>query len=485
MFEAVLGGGKDMMMNYYIGIDLGTSACKGILLNREGDVLAEHSVSYPVDTPRHNWSEQNPEDWYKATLDILSVLSKGREEDIRGVGIAGQMHGLVMLDEHDEVIRPAILWNDGRSAAETAYLNGLGILPDLTGNIAFPGFTAPKILWVKQNEPENFAQVKKICLPKDYLAYKLTGVFSSEYSDAAGMLLLDVKNKCWSQEMCDICGITTDMLPVLYESFDVTGKLKDEFGLPNAVLCAGAGDNAGAAIGTATLANGDCSISLGTSGTIFLPCDTFNTTCGTALHNFAHANGKFHLMGCILSAASCNKWWIKDILDKDYDDFDTPRYGQTGLYFLPYLTGERCPHNDVDIRGAFVGLSATTTRADMSLAVLEGVAYALRDCVEAGGVKIDKAVLCGGGAVSHVWQTVIANVLGADIYLTETEQGPSMGAALLAMTACGEYANIDDAAHATVKKRLAVSCDPQLSKLYEQGYANYARLYPALKGILQ
>ena len=470
-------------MNYYIGIDLGTSACKGILLNREGAVLAEHSVSYPVSTPHRGWSEQNPLDWYNAALEILSTLSGGREAEIMSVGIAGQMHGLVMLDENDEVIRPAILWNDGRSAKETAYLNSLGTLPALTGNIAFPGFTAPKILWVKENEPENFARAKKICLPKDYLAYKLTGVFSSEYSDGAGMLLLDVQNKRWSPEMCEICGITTDMLPTLFESYEATGKIKAEYGLPNAILCAGAGDNAGAAVGTDTLRNGDCSISLGTSGTIFLPCDEFNTKCGTALHNFCHSNGKFHLMGCILSAASCNKWWIKDILDTGYGDPTEPKYGQTGVYFLPYLTGERCPHNDVNARGAFIGLSMTTTHEDMSLAVLEGVAYALRDCVEAGGVKIDKAVLCGGGAVSKVWQTVLANVLGADIYLTETEQGPSYGAALLAMTACGEYASVYEAADATVKKTLAVMCDPALKAVYDAGYAVYRQIYPSLKSI--
>lgn len=470
-------------MNYYIGIDLGTSACKGILTDREGHILGEHSVGYPVSTPRANQSEQSPEDWYNAAVEILAVLSQGRENEIRGVGIAGQMHGLVMLDENDRVIRPAILWNDGRSAEQTAYLNRLGTLPDLCGNIAFPGFTAPKILWVKENEPDNFAKAKKICLPKDYLAYRLTGVFSSDYSDAAGMLLLDVANKRWSPELCDLCGITVDMLPTLYESYQPTGKLKPEYNLPNAILCAGAGDNAAAAVGTNTLRDGDCSISLGTSGTIFLPCDKFNTACGTALHNFAHANGKFHLMGCILSAASCNKWWTRDILDTAYGDPDAPRYGQTGVYFLPYLTGERCPHNDVDARGAFIGLSATTTRDDMSLAVLEGVAYALRECVEAGGVKIDRAVLCGGGAVSKVWQTIIANLLGADIYLTETEQGPSYGGALLAMTACGEYPSVYAAADATVKKTLAVKRDPVLTERYNRGYAVYRQLYPALKGI--
>ena len=469
-------------MNYYIGIDLGTSSCKGILTDRTGAVLGEHSVEYPVYSPKPGYSEQDPEEWFRAAREILSVLSRGREEEIRGIGIAGQMHGLVMLDERDAVIRPAILWNDGRSAEETAELNALGTLPTLTGNIAFPGFTAPKILWVRRHEPEHFARVKKICLPKDYLAYRLTGVFSTDYSDASGMLLLDVKNKCWSEEMCRNCGITREMLPTLYESYDKTGNLKAEFGLPNAVLCAGAGDNAAAAIGTATLREGDCSISLGTSGTLFLPCDAFYPV-GTALHNFAHANGKFHLMGCILSAASCNKWWVKEILQGEYGDPAAPRYGKTGVYFLPYLMGERCPHNDVSARGAFLGLSADTSREDMSLAVLEGVAYALRDCAEAGGVSPKEAVLCGGGAVSRVWQRVLSGVLGIDIYLTETEQGPSMGGALLAMAACGEYENVEAAAENTVKKTLAVRCDPALREIYEEGYRVYRQLYPALKGV--
>jgi xylulokinase len=281
--------------------------------------------------------------------------------------------------------------------------------------------------------------------------------------------------------MCEICGITVDQLPKLYESYEATGKVKAEYGLPNAILCAGAGDNAAAAIGTATLRDGDCSISLGTSGTVFLPCDKFNTTCGTALHNFAHSTGKFHLMGCILSAASCNKWWVRDILDTKYNDEPRDDLGQNRVFFLPYLTGERCPHNDVNAKGAFVGLTINTTQADMSLAVLEGVAYALRDCVEAGGVKIEKAVLCGGGAISPLWQGIMSGILGADIYLTETEQGPSMGGALLAMTACGEYPTVYDAADATVRKTLAVKADPARTAAYNEGYAIYKKLYPALK----
>ena len=468
-------------MKYYIGIDLGTSSCKGIIADRNGKIYASHTVKYGVSYPAPGYSEQDPEDWLRAAVEILKVLTKDRAEDVAGVAVAGQMHGLVMLDENDEVIRPAILWNDGRSEKETAYLNSLENLADLTGNVAFAGFTAPKILWARAHEPVNFAKTRKICLPKDYVAYKLTGVFSTDYSDAAGMLLLDTKDKRWSEEMCEICGIDKGMLPALYESYGITGKLKKEFGLPNAYLCAGAGDNVGAAVGTDTLHEGDCSISLGTSGPVFLPCDAFPASSGTALHNFCHANGRFHMMGCILSASSCDEWWTKRILDTGFDMFTTERAGRTGVYFLPYLMGERCPHNDVNARGAFIGLTPSTTREDMCLALCEGVAYALRDCVEAAGVKITEATLSGGAAKSPLWQTVVANVLGADIYVTETEQGPSFGAALLAMTGCGEYASVEEAAGATVRKRLAVKHDPTAAALYNKGYESYKKLYPALK----
>lgn len=468
-------------MNYYIGIDLGTSSCKGVIIDKNGRVYGSHSVKYPVSYPAPGYSEQDPADWYKAALEILKTLSKGIEDDVKGVSVAGQMHGLVMLDENDKVIRPAILWNDGRSEKQTAYLNGIPETFCETGNIAFPGFTAPKILWVKENEPENFKKCRKICLPKDYLSYMLTGVFSTDYSDASGMLLLDCKNKKWSEKMCDICGVTVDMLPRLYESWEPTGGLKPGLGLKNAVMCAGAGDNAASAVGTGTLRDGDCSISLGTSGTVFLPTAEFVEGTGKTLHNFCHANGRYHLMGCILSAASCDEWWTKRILRGEYDRFTLERAGSTGVFFLPYLTGERCPHNDVRARGAFIGLSADTSREDMCLAVYEGVAYALRDCVEAGGVNIGSAVLCGGGAKSPLWQAVVSNVLGVDVYVTEKDQ---FGAAMLAAVGCGEYASLGECARATVKKRLAVRCDESLNKIYDEGFNTYKKLYPSMKNIL-
>lgn len=470
---------------YYIGLDLGTSGLKGLLVDRNGKILKEESASYPVSYPQSGWSEQNPEDWLRAATEVLTRLAKGAENEVAGVSIGGQMHGLVLLDEHGEVIRPAILWNDGRTQKQTDYLNeviGKAKLDEYTANIAFAGFTAPKILWVKEHEPENFAKIRKVCLPKDYLAYKLTGVFSTDYSDASGMLLLDVKNKRWSKEMLAICSVREEWLPKLYESYEVTGKVRC---LPNAVMTAGAGDNAAAAIGTGTIQNGDCNISLGTSGTVFISGDKFMPSEKNALHSFCHANGKWHLMGCILSAASANKWWLEDILKtKDYDGATKgAALGENEAFFLPYLMGERSPHNDVNARGAFIGMRANTTREQMSLAVLEGVAFALRDCVECArqsGLTITKTTVCGGGAKSAVWKRILANVLNVEILSPETEQGPAYGAAILAMIGAGEYESAERA-KGQIKMKERISPETELVQRYEQKYGRYQKLYPLLK----
>ena len=476
-------------MNYYIGLDLGTSGLKGLLVDRLGNVIKESNESYPVHYPRDGWSEQNPEDWIAATRKIIKTLSQGVEGDVKGISIGGQMHGLVILDEQDNVIRPAILWNDGRTQKQTDYLNnviGKERLSALTANIAFAGFTAPKILWMKENEPENFAKIAKITLPKDYVAYMLTGVHSSDYSDASGTLLLDVEHKCWSKDMCKICSVKEEWLPRLYESYEVTGKVLKEFGLPNAVFVAGAGDNAAAAIGTGTVKNGSCNISLGTSGTVFISGDTFSVDKKNALHAFAHANGKWHLMGCILSAASANKWWLEDILKtNDYAGaIKDVSLGENSVYFLPYLMGERSPHNDVNARGAFLGMRANTTREEMNLAVLEGVAFALRDCVEvarSSGIVVSKTAICGGGAKSEVWKKIIANVLNAEVVSLETEQGPSYGAAILAMVGTGEYATVKEATDRIVKEKSSVLPEKDLTEKYEAKYQKFKKLYPCLK----
>ena len=483
-------------MNKYIGIDLGTSGTKILLVNACGEVEKEVTKNYGVSYPKEGWSEQSPESWLTAAYEGVRELMDGVcADDVKGISFGGQMHGLVILDENDEVIRPCILWNDGRTQAQTDYLNtviGKEKLSEYTGNIAFAGFTAPKILWVKENEPENFAKIAKIMLPKDYLAYKLTGVHSTDYSDASGMLLLDVQNKCWSAEMCDICSVKAEWLPKLYESYDVIGTLTKnaakELGLSEGVIVtAGAGDNAAAAIGTGTVGGGACNISLGTSGTIFISGNSFSVDAKNALHSFAHADGKWHLMGCILSAASCRKWWLEDVLGTcDYaGDEKEAACGESGVIYLPYLMGERSPHNDVDAKGAFIGLNAATTKGQMSRAVMEGVAFALKDCMEiakAQGIDVKKTRICGGGAKSAVWKQIVANVLEIPVESLVTEQGPAYGAAMLAMVAAGEYADVIEAASKVVKAKDTVYPEEN-TEYYRKKYENFRRIYPALKEI--
>ena len=390
---------------YFIGVDLGTSAVKLLLMDEEGKIVNIVSREYPLYFPHPGWSEQKPEDWWEQSKEGIRELVKDVDKSqVAGISFGGQMHGLVILDENDNVIRPAILWNDGRTAKQTDYLNtviGKEKLSEYTANIAFAGFTAPKILWVKENEPDNFAKICKIMLPKDYLAYRLSGAFVSDYSDASGMLLMDVKNKCWSKEMAEICGISLEMLPELHESFDAVGTLKPEaaaeLGLPETCkVVAGAGDNAAAAVGTGTVGDGMCNVSLGTSGTVFISSNKFGVDSHNALHAFAHADGHYHLMGCMLSAASCNKWWMDEIIrTKEYtkEQENITKLGENNVFFLPYLMGERSPHNNPDARGTFIGLTMDTTREDMTQAVLEGVAFAIRDSFEVAkslGIQIER-----------------------------------------------------------------------------------------------
>ena len=485
----------------YIGIDLGTSSVKLLLMQNDGAVLSSISKEYPVNYPKPGWSEQDPEDWLRQTLAGLAELLETEHADkgqIRGIGIGGQMHGLVALDDKDQVIRPAILWNDGRTEAETQYLNqeiGEKKLAEYTGNIAFAGFTAPKLLWMKKNEPKKFGAIKKIMLPKDYLVYQLTGAFTTDVSDASGMLLLDVKNRKWSKEMLEICGIQEEMLPEIKESYDVSGQLKSELavslGLTGTIsVVAGAGDNAAAAIGTGTVENGSCNISIGTSGTVFIASDNFRLGENNAIHSFGHANGKYHLMGCMLSAASCLKWWLEDILkttDYQGEQKEIKGNGNNPIYFLPYLMGERSPHNDPNVRGAFLGLGMETTRTQMAEAVFEGVAFGLRDSFEIArtlGIEIQKTKLCGGGAKSPIWQQILANVLDMEIELLETEEGPALGGAILAAVACGEYASVEEAVKTIVQVKKTIVPNPERVEAYEKKYQVYRKLYPAIKGIL-
>ena len=481
-------------MQYFIGIDLGTSAVKLLLVDGTGKICGTVSRDYPLFFPHPGWSEQNPEDWWTAVQDGLKELTRDIDvSQVAGVGCGGQMHGLVILDEDDRVIRPAILWNDGRTYKEVDYLNnviGKKKLSQLTANIAFAGFTAPKLLWVQKNEPENFKRIRRIMLPKDFINYKLTGVHACDYSDASGMLLLDVEHKCWSKEMLDICGVSEGQMPKLFESFQVIGNVTADIGLPKtAKVVAGAGDNAAAAVGTGTVGDGACNISLGTSGTVFISSEKFGVDDTNGLHAFAHADGRFHLMGCMLSAASCNKWLCDEILKtKDYPaeqkDITDEKLGANRVFFLPYLMGERSPINDTNARATFLGMTMDTTRSDMVQAVLEGVAFAIRDSFEVAkslGIHIERSKVCGGGAKSPLWRKIFANVLNLPLDIPQTEEGPGYGGAMLAMVGCGLYGSVKACADALVTVRETVQPDPEIAARYEKQYQHFRDIYPTLK----
>ncbi len=482
----------------YIGIDLGTSAVKLLLMDANGKIEKIASREYALEFPHPGWSQQNPYDWFNQSMDGLKeLLSECDKTQVAGISFGGQMHGLVTLDAEDNVIRPAILWNDGRTTEETAYLNekiGKDKLSTYTANIAFAGFTAPKILWMQKNEPELWARVSKIMLPKDYLAYRLSGTFCTDYSDASGMLLLDVKNRCWSKEMMEICNVKEEQLPKLFESYEVVGtilpEIAKELGIPETVkIIAGAGDNAAAAVGTGTVGEGRCNLSIGTSGTIFISSDKFGVDENNALHSFDHADGGYHLMGCMLSAASCNKWWMDEILKtKDYagEQKGITKLGENHVFYLPYLMGERSPHNNPDARAVFLGMSMDTTREDMTLAVLEGVAFGLRDSLEVArslGLTIERSKICGGGAKSPLWRQILAAVLNLKLDIIESEEGPGYGGAILAAVGCGEYSDVQTATDKLVKIVDTIEPDAELVKKYEARYQEFKRIYPTVKGL--
>lgn len=483
---------------YYIGIDLGTSSVKMLLMDKDGNILKRVSKDYPISFPHPGWSEQNPEDWYKQTLiglkELIIDISK---EKIEGIGIGGQMHGLVVLDEKDCVIRPAILWNDNRTIKENEYLNeviGKDFLSKNTGNISFTGFTAAKLLWMKNNEVDKFKKISKIMLPKDYLVYKFTGVHSTDVSDASGTLIFDVKNRCWSKEMIDICGIKREQLPNIYESYEVVGNLNkdlmEELGINTKVkIVAGASDNAAAAIGTGTIGNGNCNLSLGTSGTVFISSDKFIEDENNSIHSFDHADGNYHLLGCMLSAASCNKWWNDEILKtKEYkkEQEKIKDLAENEVYFLPHLMGERSPYNDPNARGVFIGMNMNTKREDMTLAVLEGVSFAFRDIIEVSrklGVNPTNTKICGGGAKSKLWIKILSNVLNMNIEIIENEEGASLGGAILAAVSCGAFASLEEATNKIVKISEIFMPEESLVKKYEKKYSKYKEIYPSIKNL--
>ena len=481
---------------YFIGIDLGTSAVKMLLMRDDGKIVNSVTKSYPISFPYTGWSEQNPEDWLRETKKgLIELMAEYPKEELVGISFGGQMHGLVVLDENDRVIRPAILWNDGRSSEETDFLNtnvGRKVISERTANIAFAGFTLPKILWMKKHEPDLFSKIRRIMLPKDYLIYMLSGEFCTDFSDASGTLLLDVKNRSWSKEMLELCNLNINQLPKLYESYEQVGTLRkvvaEELDFkPTVKIIAGAGDNAAAAIGTGTIGEGRCNISLGTSGTIFISSTHFKVDSFNALHSFAHADGNFHLMGCMLSAASANQWWCEKILGTTHyaeEQANIQKLGENNVYFLPYLMGERSPHNNPFARAMFVGMSLDTNREDMVQAVLEGVAFGLRDSFEIArglGIKVNRTKICGGGAKSLLWCKIIANVMNVTVEIPEQDEGPALGAANLAAVGSGFYQDLESAVARIVRVKDSIEPEEILVKKYEQAYWNFRELYPAIK----
>ncbi|MGN0165071.1 MAG: xylulokinase [Lachnospiraceae bacterium] len=479
----------------FVGVDLGTSSVKMLLMDETGKILNIVSKEYPLYFPKTGWSEQNPEDWWNGFTDGMKELVAGfNAADVAGISFGGQMHGLVILDEEDNVLRPAILWNDGRTQKECDYFNktvGRETISKYTGNMAFTGFTAPKLLWVKENEPEIFNKISKIMLPKDYIAYRLSGVHCTDVSDASGMLLFDVKNKCWSKEMCELTGVKESQLAKVFESYEVVGKILPEvaaeLGLSeNVSIIAGAGDNAAGAVGTGTLEHGMCSVSLGTSGTVFISTDDYAVDANNTMHTFAHANGKYHFLGCMLSAASSNKWWMDDIIGtKDYtaEQQNIKELGKNSVYYLPYLMGERTPHNNPNARGVFAGLSLDTKREDMTLAVMEGVSFGLRDALEIArgfGVEITRIRAIGGGAKSPLWCKILANVMNVKVDKINCEEGPGYGAAILAAVGCGVFSSVEEAAGKLITVVDTIEQDEKIVAEYEKRYQVFKSIYPAL-----
>lgn len=481
-------------MNYYVGIDLGTSSVKTLLLSDNGEVVSSVSKEYPLYFPHNGWSEQNPEDWYNQTVSALKELFDGVEvSKVKSFSFSGQMHGLVMLDSENNVIRPALLWNDSRSQAQTDKLNeNKDFLLDNTANIAFAGFTLPKLLWVKENEPENYKKISKVMLPKDYVAFRLSDSFCTDVSDASGTLYFDVENRSWSKNILDAQGIKEEWLPKVLESDGCAGVLRkeiaDELGLGEVKIIIGAGDNAAAAIGTGTVKDGDCNISLGTSGTIFTVSDKFSLDRESAIHSFCSGSRNYHQMACMLSAAICCNWWVEKILRDGYSSVlsKEDKLGENDCLFLPYLMGERSPLNDTEVRGMFYGMSLDTDKDDMSLAVLEGVAFALRhniDIIRNMGIDIKKSNVCGGGTKNKLWLKIIANVLGIELMIPENQEGASLGAAMLAAKGVmteDEYAQLENKVYKTAE---TVTPIKELTEKYEEKYLIWRRFYPVIKGI--
>jgi xylulokinase len=471
-----------------VGVDVGTTGVAAIAIEPDGEVVARAERAYALSTPRPGWSEQSPEDWWQAAEATIEDVSAGRE--VAGIGLSGQMHGLVALGAEDRVLRPAILWNDQRTAEECAEIErtiGLERLIELTGNRALPGFTAPKLLWLRRHEPEVYAQIERICLPKDYVRLRLAGSWAVDVADASGTLLLDVGNRRWSDAVLEALGLPSECLPPLFESPAVSGET--EAGIP---VAAGAGDQAAAAIGVGVDRPGPASVVLGTSGVVFVALPEYRPEPEARVHVFCHAvPGSWHAMGVTLSAAGSLQWFRDAIapgvpFQALLAEAASWEPGAEGLLFLPYLQGERTPHADPDARGAFVGLQLRHDRGALVRAVLEGVAFGLRDSLDllrGLGVEITSARASGGGARSDEWLRICASVLEVPIERTVTDEGSAFGAALLGGVAGGVFPDVGEAVVAAVRASDVVDPDSRWVEAYARLHEQYRALYPALRAV--
>lgn len=498
-------------MKYLLGIDIGTSGTKTVLFTETGDVIASKTIEYPLYQPQNGWAEQDPRDWWHAARDtIRAVVSESgiEPQNIAGIGLSGQMHGLVLLDEHGEVLRRAIIWCDQRTARECEEITervGKRRLIEITANPALTGFTASKILWVRRHEPEVYKKCRHILLPKDYVRYMLTGEFATEVSDASGMQLLDVPNRAWSQEILEKLEIDASLLAKVYESPKVTGVVTREAaeacsliaGIP---VVGGAGDNAAAAVGTGTVEDGCAFTTIGTSGVVYAHTDAIRIDPQGRVHTFCCAvPGCWHVMGVTQGAGLSLKWYRDQFCTSEQQtaagmgvdpymlmDKQAERVpiGSRKLLFLPYLMGERTPHLDPDARGVFFGLSAIHTRQDMLRAVMEGVTFSQRDSVEVlreMGVSMDSMLACGGGGSSPLWRQMLADVYDLPIATVASKEGPALGAMILAAVGTGLYPSVQEACRAVIRKNPEQEPIPQNHEQYEAFYQIYRALYPALR----
>jgi xylulokinase len=507
-------------MPHTIGLDVGTTGAKGLLVDQTGKVVASAASAYPIHTPKPLWSEQDPEDWWKATQRVIRVLLQHSSSsvgaplasgilsrEVVGIGLTGQMHGLVLLDGSGKVLRPCIMWNDQRTALQCEEITtaiGFSKLMKVTGNPVLPGFTAPKLLWIRENEPNVYRKIAHVLLPKDYIRYKLTGEFATDVSDASGTSLLDVLHRCWSNELLNELQIPTAWMPTLYESTGVSGRISADAAAATGLragtpVVAGAGDQAAGGIGTGIVEPGVVSVTIGTSGVVFAHSDKLLTEPEGRLHAFCHAvPGAWHLMGVTLAAGGSLRWF-RDVLgepervlarSRGVDPYEIlmeeaakAPAGSEGLFFLPYLSGERTPYPDPNARGAFVGLTLRHTKSHMVRSVLEGVAFSLRDCLElikGIGLRIEQVRASGGGARSAHWRQILADVLNKEVVTVTSTEGASFGAALLAGVGTGVFTDLKSACNLTIRPTSRTAPDRDCSELYERCYQLYRSLYPAL-----